>query len=110
MFLAANTPRVREDETRRGMGSGGTQRHQASQPLLLRRLRFQRESSFPMTTTQILLAKRELAGSLSEGGETYFEATIQEQRLRSKPDRCCRFYRHPLGLPPTPAPTHPQQP
>lgn len=44
---------------------------------LLRRLRSQRESSFPMTTTQILQTKRELAILTSEG--KHFEVTTKSK-------------------------------
>lgn len=46
-------------------------------PLLLHRLRFLCESSFPMTTTQILLTKRELAVLASE--EKHFQVTIKSE-------------------------------
>lgn len=41
------------------------------QAFLLCRLKFQRESNFPMTTTQILQMKRELAILTSEGKHTF---------------------------------------
>lgn len=66
MSYAAKTERVSELEEKRDETL-----KKLDQAFLLCRLKFQRESNFPMTTTQILQMKRELAILTSEGKHTF---------------------------------------
>ena len=89
-----------EDEPRRGRG----QRQRADEPLLLCRIGFQREPRFPMTTTQILLAKGVLTESAREGRRSL------KVQFRSRGPVLARQLPFPLTssrAPPSPAPTRP---
>ena len=92
-----------EDEPRRGRG----QRQRADEPLLLCRIGFQREPRFPMTITQILLAKGVLTESAREGRRSL------KVQFRSRGPVLARQLPFPLTssrAPPSPAPTRPPTP
>ena len=92
-----------EDEPRGGRG----QRQRADEPLLLCRLGFQREPRFPMTTTQILLAKGELTESAREGRRSL------KVQFKSRGPVLARGLPFPLAssrAPPAPVPTRPPTP